>query len=192
MKLVKFVIFLFFYSLLCTPSFAGLYIHPRLGYHTGDDSQEGQNYSSTYYGSLLGATFGRNDRFVIGVNINQWTKVHKGSEALSEAEVSLLEMGPMLSAFLNKSQTIFASFAYNMHAKGERTLSDGTSQEISGSSMLGQLGYVVKFSRSIFLGVSMNYHSVSIDSSVVGSTEADETDSYSTIYPSIDLSIRFK
>ncbi len=192
MKLAKIVFFLTSFILLNTSSFAGLYIHPRLGYHTGDDSEEGQSYSSTYYGALLGATFGRNDRFVIGVNINQWSKVHKGSTSLNEAEVSLMEMGPMLSAFLNKSQTIFASFAYNMYAKGDRTLSDGTAQEISGSSMLGQLGYVVKFSRSVFLGVSMNYHSVSIDSSVVGTTEASESDSYSTIYPSIDLSIRFR
>ncbi len=180
-----------FFSLISS-SYAGLYLHPRLGYHTGEDSSEGQSYNSTYYGSLLGATFGKDDRFLIGVNINQWTKVQKGSSALNEAEVSLLEMGPMLGIFLNKDKTLFSTFAYNMYASGTRTTSSGTSQEISGSSMHGQIGYVVKFSRAFYIGLSMNYHSVSISKSVVSNTETDVSDSYSTIFPSIDISIRFK
>jgi hypothetical protein len=182
------ILFLIFISSLQ----AGLYLHPRLGYHSSDDSAEGQTYSSTYIGSLFGATFGSSDRFYIGVNVNQWSKAQKGSETLDEGSVSLLEMGPMLGVFIDKQRTVFASLAYNMYASGTRTTSAGTDDEISGSSIFAQLGYLVKFTKSLYLGLSMNYHSVSLSKSVINSTESDISDTYSTIYPSIDISIRFR
>jgi len=188
-KIFLSTLFIFLFS---SQSYAGLYIHPRIGYHSGTDSQEGQSYNSTYYGSLLGATFGKNNNWVVGINIDQWTKTHKGSSALTQAKITLLEMGPMFSVYLNKAKNLFVSAAYNLHAKGKRTLSSGTAQVISGSSYFAQFGYVVKFSRSVYLGVAMNYHSASISSSVVGNTQTTQSDTYTTIYPSIDLSIRFK
>ena len=103
----------------------------------------------------------------------------------------MLELGPRIMYFINKSRTISLSFVYNLYAVGSRTLANGTNQDATGTSFLINLSYQLPISKKVYLGASYNYHQVGLAKVVQSTTESSTSDTYTYMYPGLEFSIRF-
>jgi hypothetical protein len=102
-----------------------------------------------------------------------------------------LELGPRIVFFLNQGKNFLLSAGWNPYVKGTRNVS-GTSADIAGTSYLVSLGFQVKITKKLFLGGSVNYHAIAITTETVDNTESTVTNSYTSLMPMIELSVRFK
>lgn len=106
--------------------------------------------------------------------------------------LSTTEIGPKIIWFLGDRGSIYISAGWNPFAKGERKRSN-TSEDIDGSSLMGALGYQLKLTKRFYLGASINYHSLSISKATDSSNqETTVSNNYTTIYPMIEMSLRFR
>jgi hypothetical protein len=177
--------------LFSVSSYAGLIIQPVLGYHTDTDDVNASDftYSTTILNLLIGGTFGRGEKWVVGQNIISSTRTSSDGSG-NDDEISLLELGPRVQYYFTGLKTAYIAFTYNLYANGERTLA-GVSQEVEGSSMVFSIGYQLKMSRSTYIGFSLNYHSISLEKQTVAETTTDISQSYTLLYPAIEMSFRF-
>ncbi len=103
----------------------------------------------------------------------------------------MLELGPRLIFFFHEEKTFYVSANYNFYAKGTRML-NGVDQVVDGTSIFLNAGYDFKISRSISVGVALNYHSLTLTKAEVGSTSTTISNSYVSIYPTLEISFRFR
>lgn len=179
--------------LLPSPSQAGLYYQHSLFYNSTTDNADGFNYSTMKNVLFFGASLGKADKIILGQNVIFWNKTHKGTSASNESKISLLELGPRLTYYFNEARTFSVNIAYDPYVKGTRTLATSSDQEeISGSSIFLSAVYQLKVSKMFFIGASLNYHSVTISESTVSNVATEVSQTYTSIYPAIDFSIRFK
>lgn len=169
---------------------AGFYSQYSLSYKSSTESIDSAEEEQTGLHNivLLGASFGKHGRWVIGQSIHHWSLT--GKSATGERSTSVLELGPRLMVFLNRELNFYFSAAYHLYAKGSRDV-DSESQDISGSALLLSLGYQLKLSRSTYLGLSLQYHSMSISEITINDQKTDSSDKVSNLLPAIDLSLRF-
>ncbi|MBT3584128.1 MAG: outer membrane beta-barrel protein [Halobacteriovoraceae bacterium] len=161
-------------------------------YFTDSDNAGTTNFSYTRMNNniFLGASMGKKEQFFFGVSYMMITR--SNSNGSDTDEVSTTEIGPTFLYYFNKDRNWYVSGGWLPFAKGDRTLT-GVSEDIDGSGLHGAFGYQVKFSKHFYLGASINYHSTSITESIdSANTKSDVSNSYSTIMPMFDLSIRFK
>jgi hypothetical protein len=182
-----------FTLILISPQFAeaGFWLQPSIHYATDTDDNTNYENAASHYSFVLGATFGKKANWVVGQSVVSWART-EGSDTTDPAnEISMLELGPRIMYLFGKDRNFYISGTYNFYAKGTRTIA-GDEAEIDGSSILGSFGVQMKGSKKFYLGFSINYHATSISKSTVDNTSEDVTNSYSRIYPAIDLSFRFK
>ena len=170
---------------------AGFYF--QHSFHYGSDADDVENLESTAMRniSFLGAGFGDNGRWIVGQSIILSNKEYKNDSMTSTSSLSLLELGPRIQYYFNQNKTVYISGAYNFYAKGDRE-QDGQSQKVSGTSMFFNLGIQSRISKKFYFGLSLNYHTVSIDESTVETTQSTVSHSYTFIYPAVEFSLRFK
>jgi len=193
--LKKVFLFIFTFVIICGAqvSKAGFYFQHSFNYQTDADSDSGENakYSAMRNLFVIGAKFGSAGRWVIGQSIILSGK-SIGAKTLTASEKnSLNELGPRVIFYLNDLRNFYISGVYNFYAKGSRTR-NGIKEDIDGSSYVGSLGVQMKASKKFYFGVSMNYHVVSIEESSVDSTQSTVSHSYTSIYPAIEFSLRFR
>ena len=140
---------------------------------------------------LLGASFGKGGKWVVGQNIVSGTRVAYDSANSQEDTLKLLELGPKVQYFLTTSRQSYVALTYNLYAKGTRTLA-GVSQDVQGTSTIFSFGHQLKLSRMIYVGFSINYHAISITEQKVGTTATDVAQKYTMIYPAFEFSMRFR
>ena len=169
---------------------ASLYGQYALYYSSDSADTETLESSQMRNNIFIGADFGKNKQWVIGQNILIWSKSETNGSG-DPFELSIMELGPRFQYFFNQTRTVFVSATYNLYAKGDIT-SAGETKEVSGSSYFVNLGYLFKASKAFYFGVSLNYHSLSISEKVVGTEKSTGTESYTNIYPAIEVSIRFR
>lgn len=184
----RFILILF---LICSfASHAKLYIQTSAGYHTDEDDVNDFTYSTTMLNFFIGGSFGKGEKWVVGQNFVQSARTEYDTSESQENELSLLELGPRIQYFFTVMKTAYVAVVYNLYANGTRTLS-GNEQDVEGTSTIFSFGYQLKMSRSSYLGFSINYHSISLSKQTESNTATDISQSYTLMYPAIDLSFRF-
>jgi hypothetical protein len=159
------------------------------GFSSSSDSKTSTNLSDLTNHIFIGASIGAKQRAYIGQNI---TIVSHQMKAAGTDKISTLELGPKLMYFFDEENIFYGSFGWNPYVKGTRSISGSTS-EIMGYSLLASLGAELKINRTFHIGGSINYHqlktSKSISSANVSTTESE---TYSSLMPMINVSLRFR
>lgn len=180
------ILFLF----ISLPSRASFLVDLSFNYHDDTDDVTTFAYSRFDYRGFLGASLDNKEKFFFGQNISQFGREFQDNGATGN--YSVLELGPRFQYYIDSSQNFYISAAWNPYVQGERKVS-GVTVDISGSSYFAAFGWQLKLSRSLFLGASINYHSISITKETdTDNVETEVTNAYTTIYPMIEISFRFR
>lgn len=160
-----------------------------LNYSSQEDSSDAGDFeeSRTFHKAFLGASVNGRKTLFFGWNINSWSSTLSQGSA-NEDTYSILEMGPRLQWYTNDNYNLFFSAEWNPYAKGERD-KQGTSRDVTGSSLGVGVGYRFRLSRSMGFGASIHYHSLSIDEEKIGSTENDVSDKVTNLMPMLEFTI---
>jgi hypothetical protein len=188
-KVFRHLIFtlLFFAS---AASRAAFLIDVSTNYHSDEDDVTTFTYSRFDYRGFLAASLDSKQKFYFGQNVSQFGRDFKNGS--TTGKYSVLELGPRFQYYFSGERTFYMSAAWNPYVKGSRTVGT-TEEDISGSSYFINLGWQLKIGRSFSLGASINYHAISITKETdTNNVETDVTDSYTTIYPMLEFSFRFR
>lgn len=160
-------------------------------YSSDSDNASGTfEYSRMTNQFFLGAAIGKKNRLYFGQNLTQFNRSFTSDGSV--VEVSSLELGPRFQYYFSEENTWHVVLTWNPYAKGERT-SGGSTDSISGSSYDIALGYQFKVNRSIYMGATITYHALNISKTTDSSNlESEVSHSYSSIYPLLTLSLRFR
>ncbi len=167
--------------------FAKLEIQTSTGYESYTDGKTNSTFSDMSNHIFIGASINAKETIIIGQNVSL---INQSIKTASENKISTMELGPRLNYYFNQEKNYFFSVAWNPYAKGERV--GTTTDTISGWSYLIALGAVLKMSPSVFLGASINYHTLTITESKNGTTETETSDAYSSLSPMLNLTFRFR
>lgn len=74
--------------------------------------------------------------------------------------------------------------------KEKRTVA-GVKEDISGYSIFANAGFAFKITKVFRGGFAINYHTLKISEKTVGTTTTKLTQSYNTIYPSVEFFLSF-
>lgn len=154
---------------------------------SSDDHSGTFDFSSMTNGFFFGATLSKK-KVYFGQSLIQYSRSFNDG---SSTEVSILELGPRFTFFLNEACTWHINAIWNPYAKGDRT-SSGATESMDGWSYEIALGYQHKVTKTFYMGATIAYHSLSITSVTNNSnTESETSYTYSSIYPMITLNFRF-
>lgn len=181
--------FLLISLLLINSAHAAFMIDTMTGYSSSSDSKSSTDISDVSNHIFLGASIGARQKLFIGQNITIFTHQLKTA---STNKINTLELGPRLTYFFTDENVFYGTFGWNPYAKGKRTVSDVT-EDISGFGILLGLGAEAKINRNFHIGASLNYHRLSISKAISASNVATNvSESYSSLMPMINLSLRFR
>ncbi len=159
------------------------------GFTTTSDSKTTTDTSDVTNHLFIGASLGARQRTFIGQNVTFFT--HQVKKTTTD-KVSTLELGPRVTWFFNDENVFYVSLGWNPYAKGTRTI-NGTTEDISGFSLLGSLGAEVKINKNFHIGGSLNYHSLKISKAISAANVATSvSDTYNSMMPMLNLSFRFR
>lgn len=159
-------------------------------YHTYSDDQSNLEYSRMHNGVFAAASVGRSNKFYLGPSYHMTSKTHKAAEGETEKEVSFTEFGATFLYYFDDDRRWKVEATYNLSVKGER--SDGsTTADLDGSGYRLNAGYQLPVNKNFAIGASITYQAINISSNVVDNVETEETESYTTITPMLELSFRF-
>ncbi|MBL6990084.1 MAG: hypothetical protein ISR65_09915 [Bacteriovoracaceae bacterium] len=183
---------LFCLIVLSFNAYGGIYFQYQINYtsDTDDNTTETFAYSKMNNTVFIGAAFDKDGKFLIGQNVTIWNKSQQKGASDTADTISLMELGPRLQWFINAERNFYLAAVWNPYVSGTRVLG-GTSETVTGSSMLFSFGYHLPLSKMFFVGGSLNYHMVSITEATVGTTTTTVADSYTSIVPMLEMSIRF-
>lgn len=167
-----------------------LLIQHAFNYHSHSDDVENFSYNRMNNYLFIGASINKSERFFLGQSVHIWNKTHQAGSDGEASTISLTELGPRVVFLIGPLFRWHVSVAYHIYTKGTRSI-EGSSEKISGSAMMGSLGYQIRLSKVFYMGASLHYHSMSITESVEDSEQTDVTNSYTTIIPAIEFSLRF-
>ena len=168
---------------------AAFMLNTMTGFSTSSDSKTTTDISDMSNHIFLGASLGTRQNFFIGQNITIFTHQLK---ATTTNKINTMELGPRIVYFLSEENVFYGTLGWNPYAKGKRTIGSAT-DEISGYGLLAGLGAEVKINRNFHIGGSLNYHSLSITKSINASNVATvESQTYTSLMPMINLSLRFR
>jgi hypothetical protein len=186
-----FFLFILFLVLGCHQVSAAFLIDLSSNYHSDEDDVTSFSYSRFDYRGFLAAGLDSKEKFFFGQNISQFGREFKNDSV--SGKYSVLELGPRFQYYFTEDKTFYTSVAWNPYVKGSRTVGT-TESDISGSSYFINFGWQLKIARALSLGASINYHSISIskETDTTTNVETEKTESYTTIYPMIEISLRFR
>lgn len=187
---MKISIILLFSVFLTFSSFASFMIELGSNFTTDEDNVSQFKFDKMDNRAFLGASLDSKNAFYFGQSVIMYSR--EASLSGTKADISTTEIGPRFMFFFDDASQIHLSAAWHPYAKGSKTVS-GTKYDVSGSSYMATFGYQLKLTRAFYLGASINYHSLSISKQTDPSNnETDVSHTYTTLYPFIDLSIRFR
>ncbi|MBF0297100.1 MAG: hypothetical protein HQK51_00135 [Oligoflexia bacterium] len=187
------IIFLFFVFFIFTNKIhASIYYQHSLSIYNTQDNAENLNYNTMNNFMFLGATLGSTNRFVLGWSIVLWNRTYKSPEG-TDSKINTTELGPRVMYFLNQERNFGISAAYHVYAKGSRTLATtGIKENISGNSYFIALSYHLRLTSTIYGGAAFVYQTLNISEATVDETQSKVSHSYSTYYPMLEFSLRFR
>jgi hypothetical protein len=173
---------------ICSIANAKFEIQTSTGYTSSSDGKTKNTFSDMTNHIFLGASFDNKEKIIVGQSASFVSNQFK---ATNTDKLSTTELGPRLNYYFNDDKTFFAAITWNPYAKGKRTAA-GVSEDISGWSYLLSIGAVSKLGNNFFLGASLNYHSLSISKAIAGTTAATVNNTYTSLMPMLNISMRFK
>ncbi|MBF0206594.1 MAG: hypothetical protein HQK53_06865 [Oligoflexia bacterium] len=173
---------------------AGIYYQHSFNIDHTNDNAENFSFDTMKNFMCLGATVGQDQNIVIAHSAIFWSKNNKSSADATGSKFSLLEMGPRFIYYFNEAKTVAATVAYHPYVRGTRTLSSAgaTAEKISGNSYFGGFSYQLRMSKVFYIGAALIYHVVNITESNVGETNTTVSNTYTSYFPVLEFSIRFK
>ncbi len=180
--------------LLMAKAQASFYMDYKLNYQSETDGGDAGAFSYTRMMNSLyfAASMDRDKRLFIGQSVIFWNKTQKqGDDAAAETTLDLLELGPRVHYYLNQNRTWYTGLVYNFSVKGTSKVSEVES-DVDGSGYMATLGYHYKFSKTVGIGASLNYHSITIDERKLDSTSNDVSETYTAIIPMLEVAFRFR
>lgn len=170
---------------------AAVYTQYSFFYYTDTDNNQDFKYSTMRNSLMLGAELSKDLNMVLGWNAMMWDRKYTPSSGSQNVPLSMTELGPRLIYFWGDERVFYNSVIWNPYAKGKRTVS-GTSEDISGYSVLASAGFAFKITKTFRGGFAINYHTLKISEKTVGTTTTKLSESYNTLYPSVEFSYLFK
>lgn len=189
MKMYSRLVVLLMSLLIATSAYADFKIDLNTGYNSYTDGANEFEFGDMTNHIYIGASIGSRDLLYIGQNVTIFSNEFNTGKA---TDISTLELGPRFTYYFSTAKTVFITFAWNPYAKGTRTTVAGTTEDISGSSLLGGIGYELKLNRNFFLGASLMYHSLSVSKAEVNNVSTEVSESYTSMTPMINLGLRFR
>ncbi|HAZ14345.1 MAG: hypothetical protein A2X86_19150 [Bdellovibrionales bacterium GWA2_49_15] len=160
-------------------------------YDTWNDDVDNFSYSRMNNAFYIGASFDRNNQLYIGPSYHLISKSHQEGTGGQASDLSVTAFGASVLYFLDKEFRWKLQLTYNLALSGTRTVS-GTNQEIEGTGYEAGLGFQLPLSRSVWLGATMNYHTMTISEYKVDTTATEVSESYTAIVPMINLNFFFR
>ncbi|MBF0360412.1 MAG: hypothetical protein HQK49_05335 [Oligoflexia bacterium] len=196
MKRKYFLSFIFIFiiaSIFVTSiAYAGFYYQHSLNVYNTQDNAENLKFNTMDNFMFLGATLGSTNKFILGWSIVVWNRTYKDPIG-NDSKISMMELGPRVMYYFNMERNFGVSAAYHVYAKGSRTMATTNVQEnVSGTSYFIAISYQLRLTATIFGGASLVYQSLSISEATIGETQSKVNHSYSTYYPMLEFSLRFK
>lgn len=161
----------------------------QLGYSSHTENKTNLAFNDMTNHFFLGATLGKKETLYFGQNVSSIATEYKTPNS---TKISTLELGPRMNWYLDDLKTILVVLAWNPYAKGKRTPNGGSEENISGWSYLLAFGYELKLSKNFSMGATLNYHALNISKSEVNNVSTEESTSYTSITPMLNLSFRFR
>lgn len=180
------LLFVLFFSL---ESQAAFMVDWLAGYASHNENKSNLAFSDMTHHFFLGATLGGKEKFYFGQNVSSISREYKNS---TTTKITTLELGPRMNWYFDESKTVYMGLAWNPYAKGSRVQAGAASEDVSGWSYLASFGYELKMSKNFHLGASINYHALTISKSEVNNVSTEESSSYTSLTPMINLSFRFR
>lgn len=171
-----------------TVALARFEIQTSTGYVSSADGKTKNSFSDMTNHIFVGASFDSKEKIVVGQNVSIVSNQFKTT---TTDKLSTTELGPRLNYYFNEDKTFFAAITWNPYAKGKRTAA-GVSEEISGWSYLLSMGAVSKLGNNFYLGASLNYHSLAISKAIAGTTATTVNNTYTSLMPMLNISMRFR
>lgn len=185
MKIFINLLFLF----LSFSAYARFEIQTSSGYDTYTDGKSKNTFSNMSNHLFIGASLDLKQKLLIGNNVSQ---VSVGLKSSNNDTYSVLEVGPKVLYYFDEDYLFYTAVAWNPYVKGDRKVAGAASETISGWGYLATFGASMKVNRNFAMGFSINYHSISITESVVSTTASTVSESYNTIMPMINFTLRFR
>lgn len=187
----KLIISVILFWIFTVRTFAAFQVDMGFNYFSDEDDVTTFSYSKLDYRGFFGASLDSKEKIVFGINFSQFGRDFQNSGVTGK--YSVMEIGPKFQFYFTGEKATFLSLAWNPYALGSKTVAS-TETDISGSSYTASLGYQLKISRSFCIGASLNYHAISIskETNTTTNVETEVTNSYTAIYPMIELSLRFR
>ncbi|NJL26096.1 MAG: hypothetical protein HC902_13630 [Calothrix sp. SM1_5_4] len=152
-------------------------------------SSVNNEYKRTIWDVMIGLPLSRKGRWVLGWNYGSLT--FSDSPGGTETSLTVSDMGPELSYYLNRDRTLEISFVYNIITKGTYN-PGGDSTELRGTSMRVEVGYLPQITDSLLMGAKLNYYKATFNEEVTGQTTLSQvTHSRTVIYPSFAFTLRW-
>lgn len=170
---------------------AAVYAHYSFFYYSDNDNDQNFKYNSMRNSFMLGAELSKDSNMILGWNALIWNRDYTASSNSEKVPVSMTELGPRLIYFWGDERVFYNSLTWNPYAKGNRTIA-GVKEDISGYSILASAGFAFKITKVFRGGFALNYHTLKISEKTIETTTTKVTQSYNTIYPSIEFSYLFK
>lgn len=188
LKLYFFII-LFSFSQYASAAF---FMQYSLNYESDTDSGDAQEFSYSKMNNTIfvAATLDMAKQFSIGQSFTSWTKTQSKGSGDTETSLTLMEFGPKFFYYFTQNKTWFSSLTYNFYVSGTGKIS-GSDVDVSGSSLVGAVGYHYRISKLLAMGGSLNYHQTTITNTIDGSTTNTVSNVYTSIYPMLELTIRY-
>ncbi len=182
------LLYLIFF-LLANIAQARFEIQTSSGYDTYSDGKSKNTFSNMTNHLFIGASLDLKQKLLIGNNVSQ---VSVGLKSSNNDTFSVLEVGPKILYYFDEDYLFYTAIAWNPYVKGDRKVAGAASETISGWGYLATFGASMKINRNFAMGFSINYHAISINESVVDTTASEVSESYSTIMPMINFTLRFR
>lgn len=168
---------------------AAFMIDWQLGYASHSENKTSLAFNDMSNHFFFGATLGGKEKFYFGQNITYQTHEYKTP---ASTKITTMELGPRMNWYFNEAKSTYMALAWNPYAKGTRVAAGAASEDISGWSYLVGFGYELKISKNFHLGASINYHALNISKAEVNNVSTEESTSYTSLTPMLNLSFRFR
>ncbi len=154
-------------------------------FYSGDNFNLGSSSSTsrTQLQGSLGFAVDRKAHFLIGWNY-AWHTIAEEASSVSTS-YSSTQMGPRLLWFFTRSKAWSLGLTYNLVTKAQYKAGSGPSEEWSGTAYKVDLGHNFALGESAFVGLRLNYLSVTYTSKLVGGSYSDISHTITSMYPAV-------
>lgn len=182
-----------FVLLILSPQTAKADVVVDLGAFYYSDTFVYSSVSSSYSRMLIDVSFGmslgKKGRWVLAWNYDSMALTESPAGVANKLTVT--DMGPKITYYLDKDCTLPFSFTYDLITKGKYQAGSAAAVELRGTAMKVDFGYTPEVSEGLFLGAKINYYKPSFNESVINTSITKTSNSRTVIYPSFSLTYRF-